>query len=89
MKESINTINDTDKMTVFFNKRLGIIDCILVGIHDMSIYGIYEEDEKLIKDFIVIPYDEYIYNNILKFYVNDDLEVKLYPSELEKINNYI
>jgi len=66
---------DTD-MTVFFNKRTGTIKGLLSGIHDMTIYGSEQVDYELIYDYIVVPFDEYVFQNFSSFIVvNNELKI--------------
>lgn len=67
-----------DKMTVFYNKRLGTIKLVMDGVQDMSSYGVEEEDYKQIYDFIIVDRDMYVHNNFHNMNVIDG-EIKLKP----------
>jgi hypothetical protein len=60
------------KMTIYYNKRTGDISRIAGGIQDMSLFGVEEEDFKLIYDFIVIDDDIVVMRNMDKFKVEND-----------------
>lgn len=77
---------ETNKMTVFYNKRLGTIQAIAGGTQDMSYFGEEEEDFKLIYDYIVIENDEYVINNSNNFCVS---EKQLKFKNAEKVNKYL
>lgn len=61
-------------MTVFYYKRTGEISNVSYGKLDMSFYGEYKEDYKLIMDYIVVDKDDFIFDRIGDFKV--DLETK-------------
>lgn len=44
-------------VTLFYNKRLGIIKAYCTGKQDMSYFGEEQQDFELIYDFIVVPRD--------------------------------
>lgn len=58
-------------MTLFYMKRTGDIVNKATGIQDMKFYSDFEEDYKLIIEFIVLPKDEYVLDNIERFKVID------------------
>ena len=70
-----------DKMTVFYNKRLGIIDSVADGVQDMSIYGALEEDYRQIIDYIAVPKDQMVHNNLDDFEVADG-KLRMKPREI-------
>lgn len=72
---------EENKMTVFYNIRLGIIDNVVDSEQDMGIYGIFEEDYKKIIDFIVVPRDQMVHNNPDDFHVIDG-QLKMKPREI-------
>ena len=64
-------------MTVFYNKRTGSIKALVSGEQNMSMYGNEQEDYEQIYDFIVVPMDEYVFNNHNSFEVtNGALKIK-------------
>lgn len=68
-----SSINEFEsKMTVFYNKRIGLINCIFSGIQDFSVYGEEAEDFKLILDAVVLDYDEFVISNPSKFIVQEN-----------------
>ena len=58
-------------MTLFYMKRTGDIVNKATGIQDMKFYSDFEEDYKLIIEFIVLPKDEYVLDNIERFKIID------------------
>ena len=82
----MNITQEQSKMTIFYNKRLGTIQAIVGGIQDMSYFGNEEEDFKVIYDYIVIDYDEYVINNSNNFYVG---ERQLKFKSTENITKYL
>jgi len=68
-------------MTVFYNKRLGMIDSVADGEQDMSVYGILEEDYEQIIDFIVVERDQMVHDDPDDFEVVDG-ELKMKPQEI-------
>ncbi|MEN8079181.1 hypothetical protein ABFP60_19650 [Clostridioides difficile] len=70
-------LEEQNKMTIFYNKRLGIIQAIVTGTQNMSYFGEQEEDFKIIYDYIVVDKDEYVINNSSYFIViNNALKLK-------------
>lgn len=70
-------LEEQNKMTIFYNKRLGIIQSIVTGTQNMSYFGEQEEDFKIIYDYIVVDKDEYVINNSSYFIViNNALKLK-------------
>lgn len=70
-------LNRPTTMTVFFQKRTGIIKCITDYETNIDGYFVNEydrEDYKLIWDFVIIEYNETIFNNQDLFHI--DLETK-------------
>ena len=59
---------DTE-MTVFFNKRTGTIKALLGGTQNMTFYGNEQVDYELIYDYIVVPFDNYVFQNCSSFNV--------------------
>lgn len=57
-------MEETAKMTVFYNKRLGIVKNIVDGEQDMSFYGKEEKDYKKIYAFLVLNHNEFAHRNI-------------------------
>ena len=69
------TIEDFENsMTLFFYKRDGAIHSWCTGISDMRSFGAYAEDFALIIDYLILPLDRYILDNIKYFSI--DLETK-------------
>lgn len=70
-------LEEQNKMTIFYNKRLGSIQAIVTGTQNMSYFGEQEEDFKIIYDYIVVDKDEYVINNSSYFIViNNVLKLK-------------
>ena len=70
-------LEEQNKMTIFYNKRLGSIQAIVGGTQNMSCFGEQEEDFKIIYDYIVVDKDEYVINNSSYFIViNNALKLK-------------
>ena len=59
------------KMTLFYSKQSKEIKCVATGIQDMDYFGEDKIDFKIIYDYLVIDKDEYIFNNIHLFKVED------------------
>lgn len=58
-------------MTVFYNKRLGKVISVADGSQNMSYFGEEEEDFKSIYDFLVVPHDPFIHDNMQYMEVKD------------------
>ena len=75
--ERINT-NDfsieqfENSMTVYYFKRNGSIHSWATGINDMRTFGEYEEDYSIILDYLVLPLDRYVIDNIKYFTIDID-----------------
>lgn len=75
-----------EKMTIFFYKRTGTIQCLVTGIQDMSLFGDYRLDYELIIDYIVVPYDENILKNRDDYFIkNNELISKIEEEQNEKL----
>lgn len=59
-----------DKMTIFYSKSTGDINCYCTGEQNMSYYGKFASDMAVVFDFIVLDYDQYVMDNINNFVVN-------------------
>jgi hypothetical protein len=57
------------QMTVFYNTRTGTIKGLVGGAQDMTIYGTEQIDYELIYSFIVVPFDNYVFQNFNSFNV--------------------
>lgn len=69
------TLEEHNKsMTIYYYKRTGEIKNMAYGMLDMSFFGDYEDDYKLIVDYIVVDRDEFIFDRVRDFKV--DLEQK-------------
>lgn len=75
MEEVKYTIEDFENnMTIYYRKATGAIKQVAGGIQDMSVFGDEESDYTLIWDFIIVPRDEYVRDNMNLFTV--DVETK-------------
>ena len=63
-------------LTVFFNKRTGIIKELCGGEQSMAWFGEEQEDYGLIFDCLVVEHDDYVLSNPHQFIVLDG-ELKL------------
>ena len=64
-------MND-DKMTVFYNKRLGIVKEACGGAQGFDWFGDEAEDYAEIYDYIIVDYDPLLFNSMHQFYVEDE-----------------
>ncbi|UBK99684.1 hypothetical protein KLF26_10775 [Clostridium perfringens] len=65
------SIDDFNKnMTLFYGKETGIIRNYSSGRVDLKFYG--NEVGDFNYDFIVVPKDDYVLNNLEKFIIKDD-----------------
>lgn len=53
-----------DKITIFYNKRSGIIKEACSGEQNMSYFGVEQEDYEKIFDFLIVEYDEFVFKNL-------------------------
>lgn len=60
-----------DKLTIFYNKRTGIIKELCSGEQDMNWFGDEAQDYELIYDFVVVDFDQYILENYMSMVVVD------------------
>lgn len=68
----MNSIADFEKkMTVFYSKQTGEIKAICYGIQDMNYFGDNRVDFEIIYDFIIVEKDEYVFNNMMSFKVEE------------------
>lgn len=65
------------KMTLFYSKNTGEITQYITGIADMNIYGNNKLDFEIIWDYVVVDRDSYVTNNLNKFYINENKNLKL------------
>ena len=70
------------KMTIFYSKRTGEIQTFCTGVQDMSLFSKNEDDYKIIWDYVVVNYDNFVIKNINSFIV--DRETK----ELSFVSNF-
>lgn len=63
-------MND-ETMTIFYNKRLGIVKEACGGEPGFSWFGEEAEDYVEIYDYIVVDYDPLLFSNMHQFYVED------------------
>ena len=56
-----------NSMTLYYFKSSGKIHSWCTGINDMSSFGEHEEDYSLMLDFLVIPIDRYVLDNLRYF----------------------
>ena len=59
-------------MTVFYNKRTGVIKSLCQGVQTMDYFGDEAEDYALIWDYIHIDYNELIFRNTNMFKVENE-----------------
>jgi hypothetical protein len=80
------TIEDQqNKMTLIYNKRLGIIKEIGTGIFTLVVYGKEAEDYKLIYDCFTLDKDEFVLNNFALFKVNAETkQLELLPTAIQQ-----
>lgn len=72
------TIDDFENsMTLFFYKRDGAIHSWCTGMSDMRSFGAYAEDFALIMDYLILPLDRYVLDNI-KYFTVDTQAKELY-----------
>ena len=61
-----------NSMTIYYFKRDGSIYSWCTGINDLSTFGNHKEDYGLILDYIILPLDRYVLENIKYFTVDVD-----------------
>ena len=61
-----------NSMTLYYYKRDGAIYSWCTGINDMRTFGNYSEDYALILDYIVLPIDRYVIDNIKYFSIDKE-----------------
>jgi len=59
-----------DKMTIFYSKNTGKINCYCTGVQDINYFGEFKEDLEAVFTFIVVPLDNFVLKNIELFIVN-------------------
>lgn len=59
------------KMTLFYSKQTKEIKCMATGIQDMNFFGEDKIDFEIIYDYLVVDKDDYIFDNIHLFKVED------------------
>jgi hypothetical protein len=69
-----------NKMTIFYRKSTGDLTDISPGEQNFEFYGRLAGDYKLIYNFIVVDYDEYVMLNAEKFNIIDD-QIKIKQNE--------
>lgn len=60
-----------NKLTIFFNKRTGVIKELCSGEQTMDWFGDEAQDFELIYDFIIVEFDQYILENYMSMKVVD------------------
>lgn len=72
------------KMTLFYSKQTKEIKCMATGIQDMDYFGEDKIDFEVIYDYLVIDKDDYIFDNIHLFKVEDGRAVlKAIPENVD------
>jgi len=65
------TIEETDNsMTIFYSKSSGEIKNFATGIQDMNFYTNDKDDFSIIRDYVVLPKDDFVLKNIDQFKIN-------------------
>ena len=72
--EPIIYSTDENNMTLYYYKSDGTIYSCCTGINDLSTFGEHKKDYELILDYVVLPLDKYVLDNIKYFAV--DIESK-------------
>ncbi|SHJ63800.1 hypothetical protein SAMN05444401_3536 [Clostridium amylolyticum] len=93
---------ETNTMTVYYSKNTGLINKILTGTNDMSIYGPFKEDLEKVLDCLVLPYDSNLFNDYKAYRVNpgsgeviksiktqEEIEINKLKDTVEKQNQAI
>ena len=57
-------------MTIYYFKSNGDIHSWCTGINDLSTFGNHKEDYALIMDYLILPLDRYVLDNIKHFTVD-------------------
>ena len=60
-----------NELTIFFNRRTGIIKELCSGAQTMDWFGEEAQDFELIYDFIIVEFDQYILENYMSMKVVD------------------
>jgi hypothetical protein len=63
-----------NSMTLYYFKSDGSIHSWCTGINNLSTFGNHKEDYELILDYLILPIDRYVLDNIK--YFNVDIETK-------------
>lgn len=60
-----------DKLTIFYNKRTGVVKELCSGEQDMDWFGDEKQDYELIFDYIIVDFDAFILENYMYMKVVD------------------
>lgn len=72
------------KMTLFYSKQTKEIKCVVTGIQDINYFGENKVDFEIIYDYLVIDKDDYIFDNIHLFKVENGRAVlKVIPETID------
>lgn len=75
------------KMTLFYSKQTKEIKCVVTGIQDINYFGENKVDFEIIYDYLVIDNDDYIFDNIHLFKVENGRAVlKVIPETIDYSN---
>ena len=89
MKKTYTMAEHNANMTIFYYKRTGVIYSWGTGIQDFSRFDLHEEEYKLILDYIVVPKDNFILDNMKMFCVDTEEKALVYnDSFLQKYKMY-
>ena len=69
------------KMTIFYSKRTGEIQTFCTGVQDMSFFSKNSEDYKIIWDYVVVDYNNFVIKNINSFVVDTNTKELSFMSE--------
>lgn len=75
-----------NKMTLFYSKRTGEIQTFCTGVQDMSLFGDNKEDYEMIWDFVVIDYNDAIFNNYSLFKVDTSTQKIMLKENVFNLN---
>ena len=72
------------KMTLFYSKQTKEIKCVATGIQDINYFGENKVDFEIIYDYLVVDKDDYIFDNIHLFKVENGRAVlKVIPETID------
>lgn len=82
MAKSYSMQEHEESMTIFYYRRTGVIYSYGTGIQSFESFGQHAEEYELILDYMVVPKDRFILDNMKMFVVDVENKTLIYNQEI-------